>query len=68
MSKKNTDPVEALTRAAHSELKAWLRLCTAAKLLDTEDTTTHEQLKLAAKAWTNAMHQRSRCQKHVREV
>ena len=64
----SSTPAERLTRAAASEQRAWDRLRAAARLLDDTSTSTADELRAAAKAWTNAMHQRSRCEKHVREA
>ena len=63
-------PEERLAAARENEERALYRLECAAKRRAEEGAYPGpvEDLKAAAKAWTNAYHQRSRCEKHMREA
>jgi len=64
-----TDPAAALTRAAANEADKLEALLVAAQhYVASPSNLTTEEIKAAAKAWTNAYHQRSRCEKHVRDA
>ncbi len=71
---RQADPVAALTRAAATEAKKAQALRQAALAFakgNVGERTGCElemRLQAAAKAWTNAYHQRSRCEKHAREA
>ena len=67
-----SDSVDKLTRAASTERDKARDLRLAALAFaqpgdDADGQATELALQAAAKAWTNAYHARSRCEKHVRE-
>ncbi len=65
------DLQEALDRAVESEARKVQALGDAAVAFATEKGNFHslfDNLKAAAKTWTNAHHELSRCKKHVREA
>jgi hypothetical protein len=67
---KKPDPVAALTAASANESRKGDALQSAAFDYAEKgigDAAAWAALTAAAKAWTNAYHQRSRCEKHVRE-
>lgn len=58
---------ERLTKAQANEAEKLATLEDAARGFALDEQDAVEKLKAAAKAWTNAYHQRSRCEKHVRD-
>ena len=73
MSQSKRDPIEALAAAKVREGQATRGLTYAAEKYAlaversnaVEMQAAKDELKAAAKRYTNAMHQRSRCEKHV---
>ena len=62
-----TTPEERLQAAEKREAIAWDNLANAARLFAGAEHLA-EALRAAAKRWTNAHHQTSRCRKHLAEA